>query len=89
MATHDIGKNDLILRDNLAINRTKLANERTFLSYLRSSVALIIAGVSIISISTQPWFTLIGIICIPFGVFAGTFGVFRFTKVNRLIKSEE
>jgi len=41
---------DLILRDLLAVERTKLANERTFLAYFRSSVFFIATGISIISI---------------------------------------
>ncbi|MFZ1332323.1 MAG: DUF202 domain-containing protein [Flavobacteriales bacterium] len=38
----------LIMRDYLAIQRTNLANERTFLSYIRSSIGLLILGVSFI-----------------------------------------
>jgi putative membrane protein len=41
---------DLILRDLLAVERTKLANERTFLAYFRSSVFFFATGISIISI---------------------------------------
>ncbi len=37
---------DLILRDELAINRTILANEATLLAYVRSALTLIIAGVT-------------------------------------------
>ena len=36
----------LILRDHLAIDRTTMANERTFLSYVRTSVALLLTGLS-------------------------------------------
>lgn len=41
-------KDDLILRDYLAADRTVLANERTLLSYIRTSVALAAAGGSLI-----------------------------------------
>ncbi len=41
---------DLILRDLLAVERTKLANERTFLAYFRSSIVFLATGVSVISI---------------------------------------
>ncbi len=76
---------ELILRDQLAIDRTLLANERTFLSYLRSAVALLIAGVSIIHFSHQNWFTAVGIVCIPSGVLTGMFGFWRFKKMNNAI----
>ena len=35
---------DLILRDHLAIERTRLANERTLLAYLRSGVAMLMVS---------------------------------------------
>ena len=76
---------ELILRDQLAIDRTLLANERTFLSYLRSAVALLIAGVSIIHFSHQAWFTAVGIVCIPSGVLTGLFGFWRFNKMDNAI----
>jgi len=34
----------IILRDHLAMERTKLANERTLLSYLRSALYLFLGG---------------------------------------------
>lgn len=38
---------DLILRENLAIQRTVLANQTTFLSFLRTSMYFLVAGLSI------------------------------------------
>ena len=38
---------DLLLRENLAIERTAMAIERTFLSYLRTSLYFSIAGITI------------------------------------------
>ena len=75
----------LILRDELAIDRTLLANKRTLLSYLRSAVGLLIAGVSIMQFSAQEWFWLIGVICMPVGIAAGIIGIVRFKKMNRSI----
>ena len=34
----------LILRDHLAADRTVLANERTFLAYIRTTLTLFVAG---------------------------------------------
>ena len=39
---------DLILRDYLAADRTALANETTFLAYLRTVLALVAGGVSLV-----------------------------------------
>lgn len=38
---------DLILRENLALQRTILANQTTFLSFLRTSMYFLVAGLSI------------------------------------------
>jgi inner membrane protein YidH len=77
--------NELILRDQLAIDRTLLANERTLLSYLRSGVALFLAGISIIHFSHQGWFTAFGFICIPCAIVTVLFGVGRFRKMDKVI----
>ena len=43
--TDDFENNEkLILRDHLALERTKLANERTLFSYIRTSLYLLTAG---------------------------------------------
>jgi putative membrane protein len=76
---------ELILRDQLAIDRTLLANERTLLSYLRSGVALFIAGLSIIHFSHEVWFTVIGFVCLPFGLVTMWFGIRRFKKMDEAI----
>lgn len=76
---------ELILRDQLAIDRTLLANERTLLSYLRSGVALFIAGVSIIHFSHELWFTTLGFVCLPLGVMTAWFGATRFKKMDQAI----
>lgn len=76
----------LILRDELAIERTLLANERTLMAYLRSAVALIIAGFTMMHFSTEgSWFWAAGLACLPFGVIAGTVGIMRFARMNRII----
>ena len=53
-----INPSDMILRDHLAYDRTVLANERTFLSYMRTSIALFAAGGTLGSFSRTSgrWF---------------------------------
>jgi putative membrane protein len=77
--------NDLILRDELAVDRTLLANERTLPAYLRSGAALLIAGVSIMHFSTQDWFWAIGIACIPAGILTGMIGIDRYRRMKKSI----
>lgn len=42
-------KEELILRDLLATDRTELTNETTFLSYVRTTFALFLAGLSVLN----------------------------------------
>jgi putative membrane protein len=76
---------DLILRDELAIDRTLLANERTLMAYLRSAVSLVIAGVTILHFSSVGWFWAVGLACIPAGVIVGLVGVARYVAMGRKI----
>jgi inner membrane protein YidH len=76
---------ELILRDQLAIDRTLLANERTLLSYLRSGVALFIAGISIVHFAGHGWFADFGYACLPVGVVTVYFGALRFRKMDEAI----
>lgn len=75
----------LILRDELAVDRTLLANERTFLSYLRSAVALAIAGVSIINFAEERWFWIFGAVCLPVAVAAAVLGIIRYRNMGHSI----
>lgn len=76
---------NLILRDELAIDRTLLSNERTLLAYLRSGVALLIAGATIMHFSTEGWFWVAGLACVPLGIVTGTIGVARYRRMNKAI----
>lgn len=49
---------DLILRENLAIQRTIMANQTTFLSFIRTSMYFLVAGLSvqnIVQFNTIGW----------------------------------
>lgn len=78
---------DLILRDHLAIERTRLANERTLLAYLRSGVAMLIAGLTIIHFLQEGWFRAVGIVCLPIGVITGVVGIVRYLRMDSKIAS--
>lgn len=47
-------KKDLILREKLALQRTLLANQSTFLAFLRTSMYFLIAGLSIQQLVDSP-----------------------------------
>jgi len=50
MKSEDKIKKDVILRERLALQRTILANQSTFLAYLRTSLYFFVAGLSITSL---------------------------------------
>lgn len=77
---------EFLLRDELAIDRTRLANERTFLAYIRSALALLIAGATIIHFADNTWFLLTGIACIPTGIAFAAIGTHRFLRLHRALK---
>jgi putative membrane protein len=76
----------LILRDHLALDRTRLANERTLLSYLRTALMLLVAGataIKLVDISTSILIT--GWIFLVLGITTGIIGVWRFLTMRQAI----
>jgi len=78
-----------ILRDRLAENRTVLANERTFLSYVRTALALFAAGVSFIKFFDSALIVLVGWALLPAGIYTLVKGVVSFRNMNRVMQEEE
>jgi len=76
---------DLILRDELAIDRTILANEATLLAYVRSALTLIIAGVTFIHFFDKGWLPWLGVAFVPLGLAMGLFGAWRFRRMQKAI----
>ncbi len=76
-------KEDMMLRDYLAADRTVLSNERTLLSYVRTAMALAGGGVALIhfSIATLP--KLAGWTLIPLAFAILAVGIQRFVKTKR------
>lgn len=80
---------DLILRERLALQRTILANQSTFLAFLRTSMYFFIAGLSLESLLKIDnsfiieWFLFISSVVI-FCV-----GVFNYFKHKKMIHDNE
>ena len=77
---------ELILRDELAIDRTILANERTVLAYFRGALPLVIAGVTFLHFFEKGMLPYIGIVFIPCGLAVGAFGFMRYRKRDTSIR---
>lgn len=79
-------KEELILRDYLALERTKLANERTLLSYIRASLYLLIGGIALLQIEGFDDIKIIGNLALVLNVVLLAIGIFRFLKLNKNLK---
>lgn len=77
---------EIILRDYLAIERTRLANERTLLSYIRSSLYLLLAGIAFFQLEAFPNFKFLAFLSLVFSVVFMAIGIFRFALLKRSLK---
>lgn len=80
-------RDEIILRDYLAMERTKLANERTLLSYIRSSLYLLLGGIAIIQLEGFESIKFIGYISLGLTILLVIIGIYRFQKLNRQLKN--
>jgi putative membrane protein len=71
-----------ILRDYLALDRTRLANERTFLAYLRTVIGLVASAVGLIEIVNAAWANIVGIVFLVLAPVCLFFGTMRFVKTK-------
>jgi len=84
----EIGEDKLILRDVLALERTRLANERTLLSYARTSLYLIVGGIALIKVEQFDNTKAIGIVVIVGSAFLFAFGIYRYVRLRQKIKAQ-
>ena len=79
-------EDNLNLSDRLAIERTHLANERTFLAFFRSAVFFLGTGISIIHINFFEDIPYLGWSFITLSPFMFLFGLYRLVSVRKFIK---
>jgi putative membrane protein len=76
-------------RKQLDLIRTVLANERTFLAYLRSGLALAVTGFSAIHLIEGAFATFFGVIMVCSAFFCLAFGIHRLHQVRRAIDEDQ
>ncbi|WP_323370110.1 DUF202 domain-containing protein [Xanthomarina sp. F2636L] len=77
---------EVILRDYLAIERTRLANERTLLSYIRSSLYLLLGGIAFFQLKDFPNFKFLGLLSLVFSALFFIIGLYRFVLLKKSLK---
>ena len=80
-------KEDLILRDFLAADRTVLANERTFMAYIRTALALAAGGGTLIHFFETPLIRIGGILLIVLAAGILVWGIRRFLYYKRNLEA--
>ena len=79
-------REEMILRDYLAVDRTMLANEASFMSYVRTALTLIAAGATLIKFfDNNPAFQVLGWGFVIAGGWLVLHGYNRFSKVNDVL----
>lgn len=76
----------LILRDYLAVERTRLANERTVLAYLRTTLALAAGAVTLLHFFDTAAARITGWLLLPIAFVILAFGAVRYVSVRRRVQ---
>jgi putative membrane protein len=81
-------RTEMILRDYLAIDRTKLANERTLLAYFRTVILLVATGVTLIKLfPDERILRIAGFGMFPFSLLIGLLGIYSFYRTKKNIST--
>lgn len=79
--------NEMILRDYLALDRTKLANQRTLLSFIRTSLYLIVSGLAVMNVKALEGISFMGWILISISLLMLIAGVLNYFHFRRKMNS--
>ena len=72
--------------DMLSFGRTKMANERTLLSFINTSIGLLASGIGFIKFLEHPVLSAIGWMLIPLSFLFLIWGIKRYRFVNKLLR---
>lgn len=78
-------KEELILRDRLAAQRTVLANERTLLAYTRTSLTFLIGGVTFLQFFGHVAAQVLGWVFLPAALVTAAVGGHHYRRMKRLL----
>ena len=78
----------LILRDHLALDRTKLANQRTMLAYLRTALMLLVSGATLVKVfHSEKTMVILGIALLPISLIVVVAGLISYLMAKRRMKN--
>ena len=83
---------ETLIREHLALERTKLANERTLLSYTQASMYFLLGGLTLLQLKSYEDLHYIGYLALGLAALFLTIGIWRFfvlkRKMRDLLKGE-
>lgn len=74
------------MRELLAIERTKLANETTLLAYIRTGLYFLVAGTTLGQLIETEFWAIAGTPLLVFGLAVMAIGVIRYFRLRRSIE---
>lgn len=77
------------IRDQMAVQRTIFANERTLMAYLRTSLAIIGGGFAAIKLSKHIYMEIIGLVLMPIGLALAIYSLYRYVQKQKLINRQK
>lgn len=80
---------DLILREKLALQRTVLANQTTLLSFLRTSLYFLVAGLSLKNLLKMEDSLALELTLFTVSIGTLAFGIYNFFKHKKSIEKSE
>ena len=75
-----------LIREHLALERTRLANERTFLSYTQASLYFLLCGLALLQLKDYADLRYIGYLALIFSGLFLTIGIWRYLSLNKKMK---
>ena len=78
-------KEEMILRDYLAVDRTIMANESAFLSYIRTALTIVVAGASVLHFFNGITTTIIAWVLFTFAALLFVHGATRYDSMEQIL----
>lgn len=75
-------KEEIILRDYLALERTKLANERTLLAYGRTSLYMVLGGIAFLQLQDFQSIRWVGYVTMVLSGIILFIGTYRYLQIK-------
>jgi putative membrane protein len=86
MGENNLTENELIVRDYLARQRTNLANDRTLLSYIRTSLYFLVSGTALMEVRALGHISDLGYLAFALSLGMLLLGFYSYFRVKRKLK---